>query len=342
MGKRLRRQWHAQNDSPGCARFGLGCLSLNVLPLAAMPLISLLAFLGIKVGGAGIMLFLSWLVVPSVIRGSLRAGIRADDEGLTECYPLGFRRRVLWADFTSAEVTDHRAVLHHPRGKVVLEPPLADWSRLAERAQRHLGASAPRLADDDVVALPPEEVALWLGIRHEGALVCTSGFHRWRHWWPWLLLASLALLRLPEGYLFWSVFMAYMVMPLTIAASGAGLWSVGGRRRDRRVREVRATPASLDVRSEAGWHTYAWGGLRSVSKRGLFWVVATTDGDLWLPPRLVGGERLLHAIREAIKARRQGFELPRLTGDVPEAALSRAELRVETERALSVAEADES
>ncbi|MBI5831661.1 MAG: hypothetical protein HZB16_05025 [Armatimonadetes bacterium] len=130
-------------------------------------------------------------------------------------------------------------------------------------------------------------------------------------------------------------FLLEMVGIAVLLASGLqGV--IGGRRhRHRRVREVRATADGLEAHSGAGWQRYAWGGLKSLRRIGVFWVVTSTDGDLWLPPGLAHRERLLHAIRQAIEARQAGFSLPRMSGEVPAAALSRAALSVDAERGLS-------
>ncbi|MBI5831654.1 MAG: hypothetical protein HZB16_04990 [Armatimonadetes bacterium] len=329
MPRRPKRQWHAQNDSPGCARFGVGCGALFSMQVVVFLLIALA---GTGTGASWLMPVLvaamvaAYLAVPSLIRGAARAGITTDDEGVTEWYPLFFRRRVRWADLTMVEASDFRAVLAHPRGRVVLEPPLADWAQLAGRAQRQMGCEPTiELHEDDVLTLPPDEVAAWLGIARDGELSCVSRFHRR---WVWWLVAPLLVIGL--------MFASSLFFIAFVGLYASGLAAVTGRRRDRRVHEIRASANSLDVRSDAGWRTLSWGGIKDLTKTGLFWVVHTVDGDVWLPPRLSNVDPLLHAIRGAIEARRQGWALPRAVGDVPESALSRAELRVETERGLSV------
>ena len=275
---------------------------------------------------AALLVAATYLSFPSLVRGAARAGITTDDEGLTEWYPLFYRRRLRWADITEVVASDFRAVLTHPRGHVVLEPPLADWAQIAGRAQRHLGEEPTAQAhEEDVLALPPEEVATWLGIERDGELRCESRFHR--RWLWWLVMPFIAV----GVALFTSLFLVVLAL-----VYGSGLAAVSGRRRDRRVHEVRATATSLELRSDEGWRTVAWGSIKELRKVGLFQVVHTTDGDLWLPPRLTNAERLLAAIGHAIEARRQGWALPRAAGDVPESALSRAELSVDADRGLSV------
>jgi hypothetical protein len=102
------------------------------------------------------------------------------------------------------------------------------------------------------------------------------------------------------------------------------------------IGEVRATPTALEVRTGSRRRRYAWGSLRQLDQREGHWIIQTVDGDLRLPPSMGGKEKLLEAVRNAIEARGRGLALPRLSADVPEAALSRAGAgAVDVERGLS-------
>jgi len=176
MPRRHKRQWHAQNDSPGCARFGMGCGMLFAAQIVVLLVVLMTGttaeWLVLTVS---LIMLAAYIALPSIVRGSARAGITTDDEGLTEWYPLFFRRRVRWADITEAQVREHGATLHHPRYQVALAPPLADWAQIAARAQRHLGQSPTvESHEDDVLALPPQEVAAYAGDGGQAAGIHTD------------------------------------------------------------------------------------------------------------------------------------------------------------------------
>ncbi len=335
MLRRWRRNFHPQNEAPGCGRQILGT---TVLLVCYVPV--LIALLALEAP--------AWLLFPGVLmamlagtaamlrvmHGSLRTGVSTDSEGFREHFWLGRRRRVRWADITAVEQSDDGAVVRHLGGELKLEPPLADWAQLAAMAQRHLnGERVDDEQDDEVRALPPEEVAAWLGIERDGELTDRSRFRAWakRGLAAWLVALV-------------ACFQAHLIGPAVlleitglVAITASGMQGVLGRRRgaSRGISQIRATADCLEVRGTEGWRSYAWGGIKSLRRVGVFWVATTTEGDLWLPPDLRCRERLLAAMRGAIDARRQGFTLPRLTGDVPAAALSPAVLRVDAERGLS-------
>jgi hypothetical protein len=264
-------------------------------------------------------------------RNSLCAGFRVEERGLRACYPLGFGRLYRWDEMEGVVIDEDGATIRTSRGSVRLRGDLSDWLRVAGLCQRALGQTVSRELDHDaVVDLPAEEVASWLGVSLDGSLRCTSLYHR--RFYAYQLGSTLVYLL---GLYLWNLGL--------LAASVIGMLLTGynraSRKRGARISEVRASPTDLDVRSDTGWHKYPWGGLLRLVPRGRFWVVSTVDGDLWLPPGLKHGKTLLAAIRQAIEARQRGFALPRMSADVSQAALSRAEAgAMDAERGLSVAE----
>lgn len=299
-----------------------GCARAFLLPVG---LGAVLGLTGALLGpwGAGLA---TLALLPSVLRGRLRAGVRSDARGLRECYPLGLGRRLDWDALVGVDLREDGATVHGPGRDIELAPPLADWLLLATQCARAAGVVDGGAA---VLELPPGEVATWLHLPADGELVCRSRHHRLHGWrllagWTCVSLVGLSL-----G--------PVLALPLLLAAV-VGWWFGGrlGRRRGQRVDEVRATGTELEVHSDTGWHRYAWGGLRQLTTLYEFRVVSTPDGDLWLPPDLTDRDRLLFAMRQAIDARQQGQALPRLTAGVPETALSLARSgTTEADRGLS-------
>jgi hypothetical protein len=331
----IQPRFHRYNEAPGGAGCRRGCggvvclyllfgvtvaVGVALLPTAGP------AWAAIFFSGLLLLSVLPWVLGRSFLRGSLCAGVRIDSRGLRVCYPLGFGRRYGWDEIEDVLVDDNGASVLTSGGQVPLSGELSDWMHLVGQCQRALGRTVTRELDRDaVVDLPPEEVARWLGVADDGALTCASPHHRHMP----LYVALVVVLG--------------VVHPALGALSLIGLGCAGyfgaARRRGRRISEVRATPTDLDVHTDTGWRKYPWGGLQRLARRGVFWVVSTVDGDLWLPPRLRNERTLLEAIRYAIEARRRGFALPRMSADVSEAALSRADAGVvDVERGLSRAE----
>jgi hypothetical protein len=286
--------------------------------------------------------------LPAAVRESWRAGVRVDARGLRLCYPFGFGRRLSWGVVEDVSADPQGLTLHLSGGRhrrVIGE--LGNWLELDGHCRRALGQEPrPDLGDGEKVAdVPPEEVAKWLRIGPDGALTCTSGLYRWLPLTvpPALLLAAVLpwdkWAAAPKGStLSYVGGMCLMVMMAPIALALSVYTGAAGRR-GARLREVRATPTELDVRTDFGWHRYAWGGIHGVVERLGFAQVTTVDGDLWLPFDLTHDDRLLSALRAAIDARRRGMALPPAPAEVSDAALSRAgEAELSVERGLSVVE----
>ena len=328
--KRKRRAWHNQMSNPPRRRL-----------VAAM--VVLAAFYGLGTGLAFfthgwsvLLLLVGWVAFVRICRGCWRRGINTDDEGLIERFPFWRRRELRWDEITAVDLTDDEATLHHAGGSVHLAPPLGNWALIATMARRHLGVEA----DHDVelvVDLPPAQVASWLGIEPGETLTCHS-----RLAWYTAAVASggglLALAGLLSG--------VFMLRALGIGLlAGMSTWPItfwairryGAKRPEyARVLEARASSEALSVRTDSGWRNVPWGALLRTNRSVAGWTfVSTTQGDLMVPRWLSGHRQLMRAIDEAIAARRAGLRLPRMTSDVPAAALSPAELSVDAERGLS-------
>jgi len=333
--KRRRRQWHNQAGSPSHGRTAAAVLALIACPsiVSALAYDSPLWFVGVATG---------LLLCARIAGASWRFGIHTDGEGLVERYLNGRARAVRWDEITAVELTDSQATLRYPGGEVRLAPPLGNWALIATTAQRHLGGAGEVSRGEEEIALAEAQVAGWLGIGPDGALTMAEP----RPLNAWVVVGVF----LAIGAVAW----ARGSVPLAALALGAALavplcrveiWLISrwaARRPEYcQVKQIRATPRALEVRSDAGWRSVSWGALLRRSG-GPVWVTVTSlQGDLLVPIWLRGRRQLLHAIDEAIAARRAGLSLPRLTGDVPESALSRAELSVEAERGLSAAEGNE-
>jgi hypothetical protein len=192
-----------------------------------------------------------------------------------------------------------------------------------------------------VVDVPAEEVAQWLGVGVDGALVCDStqfrdiATLRRAALTGAVLLSLLNAVRIVTGHADWMAAIGFPGWLLLAALQLAELAVIRGHH----IQDLRATPTELDVRTEAGWRKYAWSSFQSVQRSGNVWVASTADGDLWLPTDLPHLPTLLSAIRHAIDARQRGLALPRMSADIPDSALSRAGSDdVSIERGLSRAD----
>jgi hypothetical protein len=259
-------------------------------------------------------------------------GVYANARGLRVWHGLDFGHLFRWDEIQDVIIVDSGATVRTSSGDLWLGCDLDDWLYLASECQRAMGRDETGVGGDEAPGVSPEEVARWLGVSADGKLRCRSYF--WRCIRSFLYGAAVytawTCLHVRYGSsFFWHgvLFNVFLFVWLF------RMW------RGRRISEIRATPTELDVRTDTGWRKYAWTGLRRVVRRDNYWVVNTVDGDLLLPPLLSSRETLLAAICQAIDARQRGFALPRMSADVPQAALSRAEGgEVSLERGLSQAE----
>jgi len=113
------------------------------------------------------------------VRGSLRAGVRVDRRGITQCYAFGWRRRVRWDQIVNVDLRPNGATIQTTRGPIELDPKLNDWMKIAAQCIEALGQTMPRSLDTAaVVELPPQEVAQWLGLHPDQTMTCVSTYHQ--------------------------------------------------------------------------------------------------------------------------------------------------------------------
>jgi hypothetical protein len=282
-----------------------------------------------------------WLI------GWSRFGWLLTRRGLAELR-FGWWRVIPWERMQSINLTEDHARLTLTDGDLILDRRVAGWVALALAIERRL-AGAPEPQPPPEIELSPEQVAAWLGLPEGQALHCPSRLGRSLLVVGAGLLGFIALLNWRAGlpWLPWFVLGFYGVEALVI------WFSVN--------REVRATPEALEVKQRGRVRRYAWGGLWRLQQysptfKGLdepaearapgrlrrwfdrhlrHWLLETRDGQVLLPFWLGHREPLLAVIRQALAAREAGQALPRMAGDVPDSALSRAAAGVDAGRGLS-------
>jgi hypothetical protein len=336
----IPRRWHAQAEAPSQRGLGAGC----ALPaLATVAAVALMATLAAKYPLLTSLVYLlvaaSGVMAPALHRGPQRTGIAVDQHGLRECYRWRWGRRVRWDQIRSVALRPDGATVQTARGPIELDDRLDDWQAIAGRCFQALGSEMPPSLDrEDTVEVPAGEVVQWLGVADDEILSCVSNYHQRFHGYVRLAFIGLFLLVLAMAPVLSRPLLLTMLVLTMLLLPSMLLLTSAGPGRAQRLHEVRAGGAELDVRTAAGWRRQAWSGLRSLARRGQFWVVETADGELWLPPELTNLELLLHAIRQAIDARSQGLVLPRMTADVPAAALSLSAAAAADGRGLSRAD----
>ncbi len=337
MPASIDRRFYAENEAPPLRRVvGTGCLAFGAFPPLAMLMFWLFRdrfdppdLLRVT---AALWALPFALLGPRLMRGSRRSGVSIDDDGLTEHFALSVGRRVAWAEMLDLHLGFDSAWVDTTQGRIDLGPPLTDWSDLAHRVAERLGRAPIRDGDESAdVDVPTGLVAQWLGVGEQRARVCRSPF------WPLAWLAQAAILVWGAWNLRGGLDWSWMFRPCLALAVIAMAWTQlhAGWRADRRVRRVVATPEALEVELPGARRRYPWGSVRQVARRGLYWVITTSHGDIWLPPLLAGRRPLLRAVANAIDARRQGMALPRMGGDVPAGAISRVALELDADRGLS-------
>lgn len=323
------RRWHLvtvarrgfqQGLRAVCAWFGMFAVALAWM-LAWFGLLGdppqWLCLLGLPLGAL--------LVWPLWLGSSLYA-VSTDAEGWREWrWPCVVRRR-RWDELLAVEADR----LVTARGPLVVPPQLRHAEELLARGRAALGATDER--DDVPVDIAPDQVAAWLGLPPDGLLVCDNPLAGVVAPRAVRLGCPVALGGCALALVLWRpVLLGWLVTYVGLVA-GVVRWGTPAET----AREVRASPDWLDVRLPGGWRRLAWGSLRALSgDEGSLWLLRTTQGDVRIPWRLRQTEPLLHAVRQALEARAQGLELPRLSGDVPETALSRATLDADVTRGLS-------
>jgi hypothetical protein len=313
---------------PVISRAGMGVLLLSVL--------GMMLYLGCsRIDGGRPWWTLAWLLAVllgarPLLAGGLTLAWRLTDEGLEQVRYLRPPRRIAWDEIRAVRLRPDYLELTTDQGVVVIGEETPRWVELADGIEQRLGHLAPPPAADQV---SPAEVAEWLGLAEGETLICNTP----RFVAGWLVGAAfyaalgcwLCFQTWWRGRLHWHdpLIWAWMVTLCFMKACIAR-------------QEVCAKPECLEVRT--GNHRLllrlAWGSLWSLSNETHGWLLRTRDGDLMLSTRLSNFERLRSAIYRAIEANQSGQALPRMTDEVPDAALSRAEATVEVDRGLSAAE----
>lgn len=341
-------RWHRVVLRPGRSLTRLTLVCMAAMSGGAVVGLALAAWLGLPdwcvalftiVGefAAGV-LWVRW------VTGTRLIGVWSGPEGWTEWWLLA-RRRHRWDELVAVEATDTDARLLTAAGELRLDARVRDWWALVARAQAALGQGE---AEPDV-AVAPSDVASWLGLAVDGVLSGeTPRPRRWVTAMRALLAVEAVLFAALCLGLWWFalVWGAWGLGALALVATAVELWLCRQVRRARPIVLVgelaalvdrfRATPESLEFHHlEHGWQSCAWGSLRELTADGRAWLLTTSRGDYRLDRSLTHLEPLLDAVRQALAARRGGLALPRLSGDVPETALSRARVEVDAQRGLS-------
>jgi hypothetical protein len=246
---------------------------------------------------------------------------RLTDDGLERRRPRR-RHTIPWSAVRGVTISAEAAVVATDEGPLRLGPEISGWVALATAIEQRLDPSASTEAAPAEL-VPPEQVAAWLGLGDEPALVCRLAIR------PRGLAPLLAVVLLNLGLLAFKHWQE-PILWFGVAFALAGIVCCF-----RLTWEVRATPEGIEWRHPLLGRRFAWAGLWRLEQRQDTWVVQTRDGELYLPPDLTNLDRLLSAIRSAIAAREAGLALPRLGGEVPDTALSRAKATVDAERGLS-------
>lgn len=331
-------RFYAENEAPPLGRVILtGLLGFFTFPFFAIACVHLIGWNATAFRLAGLLWAIPMAVYgPRLIRSSKRSGVSLDAYGVTEHYSFSTGRRVAWGEIEDLHVSFDNAWIDTAQGRVELGPPLTDWSDLAHRIGAKLGHTPHAHVQEDAdVDVPSGLVASWLGVDETRARSLRSPFVALSWLWQALVLAWGLWHIGDRTHFFW------MFRPLTSLAILSLTWIelYAGARRDRRIRRVLATPDALEVERPDGRARYPWGSLRQLARRGPYWVISTSHGDVWLPPLLRGERHLLAAVRNAIEARKEGKVLPRMGGAVPDGAISRVSGETREGRAISLAAA---
>lgn len=264
------------------------------------------------------------LTMAALLRGTPRTGVSVDDEGLTEWFALGLRRRWPWREVERIEEDEDGATLHTARRCLRLDKRLCDWRALLSACRRACARDALPESEAGQVTTA-EEVAGWLGIAPGETLVLRTG-------------------RYSTEDLLGCGFLLLLTVGAGLATSWGQVWIVpaiyfGARavdRRPRRITQVEAGADGLCLYTRAGAQQVAWAALLGIRSEGAEVCIETDAGDFWVPANLAERGRLLDAVKQAIAARERGQMLPRMAEAVPDTALSlTAAGEAEAERGLS-------
>ncbi len=279
-------------------------------------------------------------LLPTVVRQRLRVGVSLTKRGICEHYPLGWRRRLRWADVQAVVVAVDGAAVCGPRRSFQLSPPLEDWLLLARRIAELAPNCGATLVREPV---PPELAGRWLGFAETlrggqpAVLVLAGDLLRWA-------LLSLALLA-------WPITAPFLMVPVALvlhgsrwqrpalavcAAVAAAFWlRFGGGTphdcawastgtglmplayavrllldyRPEALATIRATPAGIVLTRGGGvaWRRQVidWSSIWSLSDQRRCVLITTSDGDFELPRRGRQWQALRSACLQAAMHNRQ-------------------------------------
>jgi hypothetical protein len=230
----------------------------------------------------------------------------------------GLRRLARWEEIEGVDWRDDGAIVRTGRGSFEIDGDLDEWRALAARCQ---AACQNEPTTTTATDLPAEQVAAWLGLAPGEELTDASRDRRDETLGCGVCVALVALDLLNDVLLNppWHILLNLGLVLPALFAWQAFQWSTLSAPR---VAELRARGDGLELRARGRWRRLAWGALLGLERRRWHWLLRTDAGRFRLPAGLTQLDRLLPAIRQAIAAREQGLALPRMTADVPDAAIS--------------------
>ena len=258
---------------------------------------------------------------------------------------LGRRRAVAWhlcywrsvryRDLVVVEETDDEAVAMTANRRVPLGRHTMNWRELAQQLRARAGLELASEPEDNSVdvTIPPETVAAWLGLA-PGETLRVIGHPEL---FMGLFVGAIALMLVGQSIVHRDP--GPLVGGAIAVLFGGWFASHIIRAQNSRAKEIRASGESLEIKTENGWRTIAWGAIRSVTR--LSWrtyQVETTAGDIMLGP-WIDKRRLLPALERAVAARAAGEVLPHMVDEaLPEGAISPATRAEVDEAAISRSE----
>ncbi|MBI2297721.1 MAG: hypothetical protein HYU66_01995 [Armatimonadetes bacterium] len=273
---------------------------------------------------------------------SPRRAIHVNRRGISEIMRFGWRRRYPWDCVEQVESRDDGARIHTTRGTIEVGPGVQGGRLLLDRViaeldQRREQSTSPTVS--------PQQIAAWLGIGPEETLVVESQASPKQRRQGILIGGGClgALVGVPlvilgfaqgGGALWWPIGSVWLVSVGLTMAKLSGL----------EVLRIEASAEGLYVVRRRGMARLAWSAIQTISRFG-----EARQAPVW---RLVAGKvtvllsendpcaaRLIHAIQQALDARRGGAALPRMSG-ASDAAISPVSASVSAERGVSRAEGD--
>jgi hypothetical protein len=259
----------------------------------------------------------------AVVQLCQRRGIVLHDDGLTLVGWFG-RRHVPWELIGDIQDKGDVVTFKAAAKRVTLAEDTDGWDRLFSEIQRRV-APEPSPAGK-AVQVAAGEVAQCLGIPVDGALECRPGYGGQA-----LYNGCVAAYFLAAAAFIWGGW-RIPVASLSVAA----IWRL--LERERRSRVIRADVNGLVVGNRRASLRVPWSAVRSIDRTANKLRATTDAGRIVFDAKDSGSAQLEAGIRRLLAARDAGRALPsaepvsaaaisqaRLTGEAPEAALSRAQ-----------------